>query len=93
MINPRTTGGADGAGTDAIFVSVKLGATASTATPTGVSGSNGFATTTCDESFNLAGLTPGSTIRLGVHGCSGYQSLAAHPDNRASYSATLVWLR
>jgi hypothetical protein len=92
-INPRTSGGADGTGTDALFVSVQLGAQASQATPTGISGSNGFATTNCSESFIVTGLTPGSTIRLSVYGSSGYQSLAAQADNYASFAATLVWLR
>lgn len=92
-VNTRTTGGADGTGTDALYVSIKLGSTAATlATPTGISGSNGFATTTTSEAYSLSGLIPGSTLRLGVWCASGYQTLT-HADNRASYSATLLWLR
>jgi hypothetical protein len=92
-VNTRTSGGADTTGTDAIYVSLKLGDGAATlATPTGVSGSGGFATTTSTEAFSLSGLTPGTTLRLGVWCASGYQNLT-HPDNRASYSASLIWLR
>lgn len=93
-VNTHTTGGADGTGTDALYVALKLGAGSATlATPTGVSGYNGFATTTAAESYSLDTLTPGSTIRLGVYGACGYVNFAAHPDNRASYAATLIWLR
>lgn len=92
-INPRTSGGADGTGTDALYVSVVLGAYSSTATPTGISGSGGFATSNCAEAFTLNGLTPGSTVRLGVQASSGYQSLAADVDNFVSLAATLLWIR
>lgn len=92
-INAQTSGGADGTGTDALYVSVVLGGYSSTSTPTGISGNGGFATTNCAEAFTLTALTPGSTVRLSVQASSGYQSLAADPDNFASLAATLLWIR
>lgn len=92
-VNPNTTGGADTRGTDALFVSVKVGSSSSVATPTGISGSNGFATTTATDSYILTGLTPGSTVRLGVYGSSGYASLPSRADNYASVASTLLWIR
>lgn len=93
-LNPNTTGGSNGSGGDALYVSIRLGSsTATVATPTGLSGSGGFATTSTDESYSLTGLIPGSTLRLSVLCASGYANLAANTDNRASFSATLLWLR
>lgn len=93
-VNTHTTGGADGTGTDALYVALKLGTGSATlATPTGISGNGGFATTTTAESYSLSGLTPGSTLRLGVYGACGYVNFAANVDNRVSYAATLIWLR
>lgn len=93
-VNTHTAGGADGTGTDALYVALKLGSGSATlATPTGISGNGGFATTTAAESYSLDSLTPDSTLRLGVYGACGYVNFAAHVDNRASYAATLIWLR
>jgi hypothetical protein len=92
-INSRTTGGSDGTGADALFVRVGVAGNFSAATPTGISGSNGFATTTTDDAFDLTGLTPGGTVRVSVEGSSGYQSLAAQADNYINVVASITWLR
>lgn len=92
-INPRTSGGADGTGTDSLYVTVGINGQFSTATATGISGSNGFATTIALDAFDLTGLTPGSTIRLSVQGSSGYQSLPADPDNYIVGIASITWMR
>jgi hypothetical protein len=92
-INPNTTGGADTTGTDALYVRVGIAANYSTATPTGISGSNGFATTTCDDAYVLTGLTPGGTIRLNVLGSCAYQPISATADNFISATASISWLR
>jgi hypothetical protein len=92
-INPNTTGGADAAGTDALYVSVGIDGNYSLATPTGISGSNGFATTNSFDSFILTGLTPGSTIRLSALASCAYQPIAASGDNFISAVASISWLR
>ena len=92
-INPRTTGGSNGTGGDALYVRVGVAGNYSTTTPDGVSGSNGFATTITSDSFDLTGLTPGGTIRVSVEGGSAYQSLAAHADNYINVVAQITWLR
>lgn len=92
-LNPNTTGGGDGSGTDALYVRVSIGANDSTATPTGISGSGGFATTNTFDAFNLSGLVPGSVLRFSVKGSSGYQSIASNVDNYISAVAQVTWLR
>lgn len=92
-VNANTTGGGDGAGLDAVYVLVALGSQSSVASPVGVSGNNGFATATSSEAFVLTGLTPGATIRLGVHAASAYKTVPANPDSYASVNAALTWLR
>jgi hypothetical protein len=92
-INPNTTGGADATGTDALYVSVGIAGNYSLATPTGISGSNGFATTNGFDSFILTGLAPGSTIRLSALASCAYQPIAATADNFISAVASISWLR
>jgi len=95
--NPNTTGGSNGQGGDAVYcyaqVTTPAGAVGSHANPVGVSGSGGYATSFSSAGFELNGLTPGSTLRLAVYGCSAYQNLAANPDNYANAYASVVWLR
>lgn len=93
VINPHTSGGADGTGTDALYVQAGVGGNYSTATPTGISGNGGFATTVGLDSFDLNGLTPGATVRVSVSGACGYVSMAADVDNYANVVAQLIWLR
>lgn len=92
-INPNTTGGADTTGTDALYVRVSIGGNQSISTPTGVSGSNGFATTISFDAFDLTGLTPGSTLRFSVEGATAYQTFAANAANYITATAQLIWLR
>jgi hypothetical protein len=93
-VNPNASGGADGTGTDALYISVGIsGVDDSTATPTGISGNGGFATTNGFDSFSPNGLTPGATVHLRASGCSGYASMAANANNYISLVATLTWLR
>lgn len=91
--NPNTTGGSNGTGGDAIYAEVAFGGNYSHANPVGVSGSGGYATSFSAAGFELTGLTPGSTLRLSVYGCSAYQGLGANPDNYANAYASLIWLR
>lgn len=92
--NPNTSGGSDGSGASAYYVAIKLAGSAwSDHSPVGVTGSGGYATATTGEAYNLTGLTPGDTLRLSVGGSTGYTSVAADSGNRATVSATLLWLR
>ena len=91
--NPRTTGGSNGAGGDAIYAMVQLGGQVSHANPVGVSGSGGYATSFSNAGFSLSDLIPGSTIRLAVYGTAAYQTLAGNPDNYANANAAIFWLR
>jgi hypothetical protein len=91
--NPNTTGGSNGQGGDAIYAEVAFGGNYSHANPVGVSGSGGYATSFSAAGFELTGLTPGSTLRLSVYGCSAYQGLAANPDNYANAYCSIIWLR
>ena len=95
--NPNTTGGSNTTGGDAIYcyaqVTTPAGAVGSHANPVGVTGLGGYATSFSSAGFELNNLTPGSTLRLSVYGCSAYQGLAANPDNYANAYASVVWLR
>ena len=91
--NPNSTGGADGTGTDALYVQVEIAGQTSAATPTGVSGSGGFATTVSFDAFVLTGLTPGSTIRVAANGASAVANIAASGQNYVNVVATITWLR
>lgn len=93
VVNSNTTGGADGTGTEAIYVRLTVGVNQSTATPTGVSGSFGFASTTGQDAFLLSGLTPGGSVTFAVAGKCGYSSIPAYVDNYIIATATLIWLR
>jgi hypothetical protein len=94
-VNPNSTGGSNGAGGDAYYAAARLGSTSSwsDASPFGVSGSGGFATASESQAYELSDLTPGDTIRLSGGGASGFQSIAATANNRATISAVLLWLR
>lgn len=91
--NPNTTGGADGTGTDALYVRPNVAGSTPISTPTGVSGSGGFATAVNFDSFPLSGLTSGSSIHIGVEGASAVASIASDPNNYISLVATISWLR
>ena len=92
-LNPNTAAGSDAAGGDAIYVKASVALSYSTATPTGISGSGGFATTTAADAFTLTGLTPGAAVTLAVQGASAFAPLAADAGNYASVSAALSWSR
>lgn len=92
-VNQNTTGGSDGSGGDAIYVRATLAGSNTGGSPVGLSGSNGFTTTTSSDSFQLTGLTPGGTVAFGVEGKSGYQSIPSYVDNWVKAVATLIWLR
>lgn len=93
VVNTNTTGGADGTGTEAIYVRLTVGTNQSTATPTGVSGSNGFASTTGQDAFLLTGLAAGDPVTFAVGGKCGYSSIPTYADNYIIATATLIWLR
>jgi hypothetical protein len=93
VLNPNTSGGGDGTGQDAIYVKAGFGGSLTTATPTGISGFGGFATTTGFDAFELDGLTPGGSVSLIVQGRSGYQPIASNADNYINSVAAVTWLR
>jgi len=90
--NSKTTGGADGAGSDYIYTRVVLGATTGQHTSTGVSGNSGTATAASGLSALLSGLTPGDTVTLAGQGSTDYAN-ATSTLNKAVLAATLFWLR
>jgi hypothetical protein len=93
VVNQNTTGGADGTGTEAIYIRLSIGTQNSTSTPTGVSGNFGFATSNGGDAFILTGLTPGDTLTFAVAGKCGYVSIPAYVDNYIVATASLTWLR
>jgi hypothetical protein len=93
VVNTNTTGGGDGAGLEAIYVKVSVGANESTATPTGVSGFNGFATTFANDAFLLEDLTPGSSVSFTLQGKCAYSGVPSYADNYAIASFGLSWSR
>ena len=92
-VNQNTTGGSDTTGSDAIYVKVGIGTALSLATPTGISGGNGYATTVGFDVFELFGLTEGDTLTFTVKVSSGIQALPAYADNYVSGIAAITWLR
>lgn len=93
VVNTNTTGGGDGAGLEAIYVKVSVGANESTATPTGVSGFNGFATTFANDAFLLEDLTSGSSVSFTLQGKCAYSGVPSYADNYAIASFGLSWSR
>lgn len=92
-VNQNTTGGSDTNGGDAIYVRATIQSNDTGGSPIGLTGYNGFTTTTSNDTFQLTGLTPGGTVSFGVEGKSGYQSIPAYVDNWIKATATLIWLR
>jgi hypothetical protein len=91
--NPKTTGGNNGVGGDYLYTQIRIGSKTSPGNwATGVSGSNGNATSIRSYSDLLTGLTPGSTVRASIYGSSDY-GIASNSGNLASLSAQLTWLR
>jgi hypothetical protein len=93
VVNQNTTGGSDTNGGDAIYVRATIQSSNTGGSPIGLTGYNGFTTTTSNDTFQLTGLNPGDTVSFGVEGKSGYQSIPAYVDNWIKATATLVWLR
>jgi len=92
-LNPNTTGGSNGAGADYIYAYARVGSTIGDYKATGVSGSNGTASTAAGLSALLSGLTPGGTVRIGGWCSSQYTTIGASGNNRVTLSASLIWLR
>ena len=90
--NAKTTGGADGLGSDYIYTRVTVGATTGQHTSTGVSGNSGTATASSGLAALLTGLTPGSTLTLAGQASTDYTNVAS-TLNKAVLVATLSWLR
>ena len=91
--NQNTTGGSNGAGADYVYVYASIGGTNGDYKATGISGSNGTASTGSGLSALLSGLTPGGTVRLSAYCSSQYTVIAASSNNSATLSASLMWLR
>jgi len=92
LFNTKTSGGADGAGSDYIYTRIRLGATTGQHTSTGVSGNSGTATATSGMSALLSGLTPGSTVSLAGQASTDYV-IATSTFNKVVATATLFWLK
>lgn len=90
--NAKTSGGADGAGSDYIYARVSLGGTTGQHTSTGVSGNSGTATASSGLAGLLGGLTPGDTVTLAGQGSTDYAN-ATSTLNKAVLAATLFWLK
>lgn len=93
--NPNTTGGVDGAGTDAIYCFVRVvgstGDSDSDPYGQGISGFGGFTTATSGVSDIKTGLA--GSVQFNIYGASSMQALPAHTQNSATLSATLLWIR
>ena len=92
-INPNTTGGSNGTGGDFLDVRVLLNGSGSAGFAIGLSGSNGFTSSSSSGSFVFSGLTPGATLAISAQVLAGYQALGSNVVNKANINATLVWLR
>jgi len=91
--NVKTTGGNNTTGGDYVYARVKAGSSQSAANmPAGVSGNGGTSCATMGLGSLLTGLTPGGTLHFAVMGASDYV-IAAHANNDALLTGTLVWLR
>ena len=92
-INPNTTGGSNGTGGDILDCRVLLNGSASAGYGIGLSGSNGFTSSSSSGSFEFSGLTPGATLSIATQVLAVYQAFGSNVDNKATINATLVWLR
>lgn len=94
VVNPNTTGGSNGAGSDIIIAQCSAGADDGLAMGTSISGSNGQTSVHCSLAALQTGLTPGDTVTLRVKAYGAFQSFgAANPSNQANLCASLLWLR
>ena len=92
-INPNTTGGSNGTGGDILDCRVLLNGSASAGYGIGLSGSNGFTSSSSSGSFHFSGLTPGATLSIATQVLAVYQAFGSNVDNKATINATLIWLR
>jgi len=92
-INPNTTGGSNGTGGDILDCRVLLNGSASAGYGIGLSGSNGFTSSSSSGSFVFSGLTPGAVLNIATQVLAVYQAFGSNVDNKATINATLVWLR
>ena len=92
-INPNTTGGSNGTGGDILDCRVLLNGSASAGYGIGLSGSNGFTSSSSSGSFQFSGLTPGAVLNIAAQVLAVYQAFGSNVDNKATINATLVWLR
>jgi len=91
--NPNTTGGSNGTGGDFLDCRVLLNGSGSAGFAIGLSGSNGFTSSSSSGSFVFSGLTPGATLAISAQSLAGWQALGSNVVNKANINATLVWLR
>lgn len=92
-LNPNTTGGSNTLGGDILWTYVGLGNQGSYVYGWGMSGNGGFTSSGAAVSLIYSGLTSGQTLRLATQAASGYQAIAANTSNKASVSATLLFLK
>jgi len=92
-INPNTSGGSDGTGTDLLSVRVALIGQTSASYGLGLSGSNGYTTSYSAGSFHFTGLTPGAVWAIAAQAHSLFQDFGPYSVNKATITATLMWLR
>ncbi len=92
VVNPNTTGGSNGAGGDALYVKALISSSGTTATPTAVAGSSGYATTYAQDGFVLSGLAAGSSVTVSVQGKSAYAPIAPSACY-VQVAASLTWTR
>jgi hypothetical protein len=92
-VDPNTTGGSNGTGGDALDCHVLLNGSTSAGFAWGMSGSNGFTSSSSSGSFKFTGLTPGATLQISTQVLALYQALGSNVANKATINATLIWLR
>ncbi|NNM45137.1 hypothetical protein [Knoellia koreensis] len=92
-INPRTTGGYDGAGGDYLYGQANISGFNGFALPLAVSGSGGSGTNVSPFSVVLSDLDAGSTIPVQIAAATNFASWAANPANTAEVSGSVMWFR
>ena len=92
-INPNTTGGNNSAGGDLLDSRVSLNGSLSASYGLLVDGLSSATTSTSAGSFTLSGLTPGATLPISAQTKSIFQALGSNAAQKATITATLLWLR
>ena len=92
-INSNTTGGINTFGGDYFFAQTGIAGFLDAALPKVVDGSGSSDIAVSPFAEVLTGLTPGGTFTITIGACSDYLNWPAFPNNLATVSGNILWLR